>query len=860
MKQGDIKTVIDFTEYISERTRDFTGREWVFTAINGWLTKPGGSRFFLLTGEPGSGKTAIAGWLHQFAYSKVAPPDGLLRLTPGFLNAVHFCSARDSNWVDPRTFSRSIALQLAKIPEYAHALKDIGDKIININVQVSAGTAEEVTGLNVYLDVSGLNPQEAFNRAVMDPLQSIYDSGFNEPITILVDGLDESLTHKGDLTIVWLLSRLEKLPSQVRFILTSRSDPRVENEFLDADGLFLSAAKFDKLSQEDIGRYVDWRLGHDKELMEKEEELANDGVAKLTEMITHKAEGNFQYVTFLLNAMAMGKRSFDDLEGLPAGLDGLYYKSIERVVELGNKDWSQNYSLFMGVLSVAYESLTLAQLEAFTVQSETSVLECLRDLQQFIEEVRPEREQNDEEEHYRLYHQSIIDFLHLRRLTIEKNREKKRLRNTYYLPAEESHAKIVAYYRGKSLWKDDLTIKNDPIKEYAFKYLFSHSMDGQCWDDITKLLTDVEYLKKKQEPEQQWAFQQDFKALLKNKEIPTDKLGEILKEVLKAIMNQMEDSMEKLDWLDIFAYWIINFGSDGEPGRITKLNELARKFDEECGRISVNLANKRKKNSEYGWALRFAGLATWVYQRSNHYKECIDACRRTEDLCEYAAEDKVYYHLLKAGYIRTRARALARLASEQEKESARQKYEEDARMAYEDLKAEFSLDGQNTWILSVDEWKILEDHESETLLPTRSTVGIEKGGSFKAQVVSNTYDAISAMFVIQFLKDKGGEVKWIHSTKFKNEDFAPEETKFTILIGGPKAPGISEVADRFYEAEKDAFLRLYSSKEYVSTVIEVQEGNTFCYMVGGPSGDNTLEGAVHKLPEKLDKRIGEAQD
>lgn len=411
---------------------------------------------------------------------------------------------------------------------------------------------------------------------------------------------------------------------------------------------------------------------------------------------------------------------------------------------------------------------------------------------------------------------------------------------------------IVSHYKEK--------IGADLKDKDALVYILPHMIDGQLWDEVEKLLTNIEYLKKMQSPEEQYIFQKDVIDLLKNQEISTDKLGEILKEVLKAIKNQMEDSMEKLDWLDIFAYWIINFGSNGELGRISQLNKLSRKFDEECGRISMKLANKCEKNLEYGWALRFAGLATWVYQRSNHYKECIDACRRTEDLCEYAAEDKIYYHLLKAGYIRTRARALARLASEQEKERTRQKYEEDARMAYEDLKAEFSLDGQNTWILSVDEWKILEDHESETLLPTRSTVGIEKGGSFKAQVVSNTYDAISAMFVIQFLKDKGGEVKWIHSTKFKNENFAPENTKFTILIGGPKAPGISEVADRFYEADKDAFLRLYSAKEYVSTVIEVQKGNTFCYMVGGPSGDNTLEGAVHKLTEKLDKRIGEAQN
>lgn len=844
--------IIDFTEYISERTRDFTGREWVFKAINDWLTNPKLSRYFLLTGEPGSGKTAIASQLYQFEYGKVITPDSLLSLTPGFLSAAHFCFSRESSWIDPNGFSRSIALQLAKIPEYAQALKDVGDKTININVEITVRIAKEIKGVNIEnLVLSGMNPQEAFNRTVVDPLKRIYDNGFNKPITILVDGLDESLTHKGDVKIVWMLSQLEKLPSQVRFIITSRVDSRVENEFIDADGLFLSAVEYDKFNHEDIKKYIDLRIGNDKELSEKVNEFGTEQIGKSTETINIKAEGNFQYVTFLLNAVVMGKMSFDNLEGLPAGLDRLYFYSLKRVVELGNKDWSQNYSPLIGVLSVAYESLTFDQLQAFTRKSEQSLWGCLEDLQQFIEELPPEDEQIDEEYRYRLYHQSVIDFLHLQRIT------NKRIHNSYYLPAKESHTRIVAYYKGKSLWDDD--IKNDPIKEYAFKYLFLHSIEGQCWDEITKLLTDVEYLKKKQEPEQQWNFQQEFKLLLNNKEIPPYKLVRILDEVLKTIMDQIEDLKEKTDWLDTFAYWISEFGARGDQERITLLKKLARKFDSKCGHISTELVEKYKEKLDYQWAMRFAGLATWVYQRSNHYKECIDACRCAEDLCKYEAEG-VYRHLLKAQLIHTRARALTQLATEQKKEGERQKYEEYARMAYEDLKKEFSIDGQNTWILSVDEWKTLKDPESETLLPTRSTVGTEKGGSFKAQVVSNSYDAISAMFIIQFLENKGGEVKWIHSTKFKSKYFALEDTKFTILIGGPKAPGISEVADRFYKEDKDAFLRLYSAKEYVSTVIEVQEGNTFCYMVGGPSGDNTLEGAVHKLTEKLNSRIGEAQD
>jgi hypothetical protein len=49
----------DFSLDISERSIDFIGREWVFRRLNAWLDSPG-PRVFLLAGDPGSGKTALA--------------------------------------------------------------------------------------------------------------------------------------------------------------------------------------------------------------------------------------------------------------------------------------------------------------------------------------------------------------------------------------------------------------------------------------------------------------------------------------------------------------------------------------------------------------------------------------------------------------------------------------------------------------------------------------------------------------------------------------------------------------------------------------------------------------------------------
>ena len=51
---------LDFPAYIADRTRDFVGREWVFDEIDAWLADPDAPRYFIITGEPGIGKTAIS--------------------------------------------------------------------------------------------------------------------------------------------------------------------------------------------------------------------------------------------------------------------------------------------------------------------------------------------------------------------------------------------------------------------------------------------------------------------------------------------------------------------------------------------------------------------------------------------------------------------------------------------------------------------------------------------------------------------------------------------------------------------------------------------------------------------------------
>ena len=185
--------VLDFSQYIAERTRNFTGRDWVFQAINNWLSKQDASRYFLLTGDPGSGKSAIAARLSQFSMGDIPPPDGFSVLALNSLSAFHFCSSRSGRWIDPSVLAESLAMQLASTyPDFAKALAEkSGDRQIRIEIdQLAIDVSGTMVGVTIEsLDVSRVSAEDGFNRVVREPLQVLCKARPGERITLLVDAL-----------------------------------------------------------------------------------------------------------------------------------------------------------------------------------------------------------------------------------------------------------------------------------------------------------------------------------------------------------------------------------------------------------------------------------------------------------------------------------------------------------------------------------------------------------------------------------------------------------------------------------------------------------------------------------------------
>src|SRR5260370_16044023 len=160
------------------------------------------------------------------------------------------------------------------------------------------------------------------------------------------------------------------------------------------------------------------------------------------------------------------------------------------MVKLGRGDWDREYAPIMGMRSVAQESPTLAQLQSFTRQSKSSVLKYLDELWQFIEEVQSP---NKGETRYRLYHQSVIDFLHSQSLRFMR----RELHNLFYLPSEEWHQALADRCEGGNLaaiWEDT---EVDPAEQgrrwYARPHSVTHTYAAREWQRLFAVLDEGAY-------------------------------------------------------------------------------------------------------------------------------------------------------------------------------------------------------------------------------------------------------------------------------------------------------------------------------------------------------------------------------
>ena len=385
-----------FNRLLIERTTNFSGREWVFEAVDTWLENPAASRFFLLTGGPGTGKSAIAARIAQMNIGAVPTVSDLNSIRPEFLSYYHFCQASLLTTLSPLDFAQGMAESLAgRYPEFRQALERKGSPQFNVAVNVgSVQAGGVVVGSKVTIQILSGDAIGLFDALVRRPLRELCTAKPNEKIVILVDSLDEAVTFDAGNNIARLLGGCTDLPAQVKFLVTSRSNVEAVTRIFGNATLDLIANAPPGLDEVRI--YAAARLAH----------LAKPARGKVAQLVAGQSHGNFLYAYHVLNQLAGDNLSAADISAinLPVGLEGVYEKYIGRVLATNPSLWNNVFRPVLGLIVVALgDGLTRAQIIGITGLAEDSADDVLTQCAEFLV--------GGGDAPFRVFHQSFREFL-----------------------------------------------------------------------------------------------------------------------------------------------------------------------------------------------------------------------------------------------------------------------------------------------------------------------------------------------------------------------------------------------------------------------------------------------------------------
>jgi WD40 repeat protein/tRNA A-37 threonylcarbamoyl transferase component Bud32 len=446
----------DFTPFLVEKIKGFTGREWLFQEIDEWRAR-GSSAVLLIAGQTGVGKSAIV--------------SALVHRNPGGqVLGYHCCRADTPATLEPAVFVRSLAAMLAaRLEDYAAML---GGSFI-------ADTLRR----------SDTDPISAFEAAILGPLHKIM-APEGDRCYLLIDSLDEALTRVHRPTIVDALStRLDRLPSWLGIVATTRNDPEVLSQLGGLRARILSAQ--DPRNQDDVRRFIRNRLA--QPILRDQARGSSRMLAGLEKDLLRSSAGNFLFVTTALNAVESGQLSFDQIEKLPPGLSSLYMIFFHRLFRDASVDFGVARRI-LETMAAARESLNREQIAA------ASGLDAKEDLPLILSRLASFVPAS--EGRYAFFHKSLSDWL-----TGWDNRQDQPFAGPYHLNLEKGSMRLAnwcwAEYQRGSL----------NIASYCLRHLPVHLHQVGRDDALRNVLSDFNFLQRKLEATDARALIADYEYL-----------------------------------------------------------------------------------------------------------------------------------------------------------------------------------------------------------------------------------------------------------------------------------------------------------------------------------------------------------
>ena len=441
-----------------ERAQHFVGRRASLARVAAWLdSPPEGNRFLLLTGGPGSGKTALLAWLAGAGSDPSSEADAVLRRrVTEAIDAVHFCTAASGGAAlsqNPYEFGRHLARQFAsRHPDYARLLLQALRVEVHANASAGVNYGEVVA---VKVDTINVADPVSLYMQTCEPLRTLCEADPSRQFVVLVDALDEAELAPGDTTIGRLVADSVELPAGVRFLLSTRPVQAVLSRLP-------TGARWDIIEDarddaDDLTAYVVARCSAS----------AAGPTEGLADRVVQASDGNFLYARTVLDHWLprLGElASPEDLQ-LPPELDGAYAEFLRRDYG-GAQTWEQVVRPLLAPLGVAQEPLLTSQLRFLLGIGANALQDALTRCQPYLDGQRPGGP-------FELYHQSFRDFL----FDGERNRD-------FPVDVHDAHADVAQRY------VDAYGGNWDEIHDdYGLRYTPSHLAQAAS--------TDVPYLRRK---------------------------------------------------------------------------------------------------------------------------------------------------------------------------------------------------------------------------------------------------------------------------------------------------------------------------------------------------------------------------